>query len=298
MKTPLNAIRFFAVFLLIVILFSNCGKDADATRNRIQQGQTTIQINAIKIGNSLQVRYNNVIDAPINVTVTFHLDNGQNKNISLKIPAGYQHLQSWGGDNYINTFDYSGYNDSTGNASTPVIDGSWNVSSIEITAVSCPDKKYGFKVLTGADNWSFYLPTNPMTTLRFIVNKDTVSYADYDFNANGSLYRNNLKAYSFILYGLKVNLYSGVAEYPLQPGMTMKIPAMVYYWNSRNYGSQPDDRDSASNGSTIQFTITTINGAHFDAAFSGKLWSSRQADTLFISEGEIHNALLPGVVDY
>jgi hypothetical protein len=68
--------------------------------------------------------------------------------------------------------------------------------------------------------------------------------------------------------------------------------------NSIYFGSQPDNVVSASFGSTLQLTITNVTGTHFDATFSGKLWSSRQADTLFISEGEIKNALLPKKLDH
>ena len=163
MKTVRNTIPFFAAAILIAILFSNCKKEASPSGNRIQQGNTTIEINAIfpkAPGSSLhflQVRYNDVINAPIDVSVTFHLTNGQQKNIPVTIPAGYRNLVSWGGDNHINTLDYAGHTDSTGNGSTPVVDGSWDVSSVEITAVSCPDKEYGFKVLTGADQWTHYV---------------------------------------------------------------------------------------------------------------------------------------------
>ena len=123
MKTTLNTIRFFAATLSVGILFSDCKKDTAPSNNTIQQGNTTIEINAIFPGNFLQVRYNNVINAPINVTVTFHFKNGQQKNIPVTIPAGYRHLQSWGDDKYFNTLDYAGHTDSTGNGSTPVVDG-------------------------------------------------------------------------------------------------------------------------------------------------------------------------------
>jgi len=303
MKTLPDTFWFFGTAILIAILFSNCKKDASPSGNTIQQGNITIQINAIfpqAVGSSLhllQVRYNDVIDSPIDVTVTFHLKNGQQKNIPIYIPAGYRHLQSWGGDNYINTLDYAGHTDSTGNGSTPVVDGSWDVSSVEITAVSCPDKEYGFKVLTGADEWTYYKPTGPVTTVSFIVNKDTVSYADYDFNTDAYLYRANTMVYGFYFFTYRVSLFSARASYPLQVGTTMDIPAMVYNWNSRRYGSQPDGMDSASNGSTLHLSITNLSNTHFDAAFSGKLWSSLQPDTLFISHGEIKNALLPAKVD-
>lgn len=303
MKTALNTIRFFAATLSIGILFSDCKKDTARSNNAIQQGNTTIEINAIYTGTPggssrfLQVRYNNVINAPINVTVTFYLKNGQQKNIPVTIPAGYRHLQSWGDDKYFNTLDYAGHTDSTGNGSTPVVDGSWDVSSLAITAVSCPDKEYGFKVLTGADEWTFYKPTGPFTTVSFISNKDTVSYSDYDFNTDACTYRANLNAYGFYFFTYRVSLYSATASYPLQVGMKMDIPAMVYNWNSRRYGSQPDGVDAASNGSTLQLSITNLTSTHFDATFSGKLWSSLQPDTLFISDGEIKNALLPAKVD-
>ena len=302
MKTLLTTLRVLATTLSVAILFSNCKKDAARAANKIQQGNTTIEINAIfpsagSFLHFLEVRINNVIDEPIYLTVTFHLKNGEDKSIPVTFPAGYKHLVSWGNDDYVNTLDYDGHTDSTGVVTTPVVDGSWDVSSLEITSVSCPDKEYGFKVLTGADNWDFYRPTDPMTIVRFVANKDTVFYSDYDFNTNGCLYRTNLQAYGFMFFFYKVSLYSAMAAYPLYKGMTMDIPGMVYYWNSRNYGSQPDDADSASNGSTLKLTITRVTDTHFDATFSGKLWSSRQADTIFISQGEIKDALLPGKVD-
>jgi hypothetical protein len=44
-------------------------------------------------------------------------------------------------------------------------------------------------------------------------------------------------------------------------------------------------------------TKEKVSATHFDAAFSGKVWSSRQPDTLFISKGELKNALLPYVTE-
>ena len=97
-KTVGNTIRFFAATLPVSILFSDCKKDAAPSNNTIQQGNTTIEINAIYTGTPggssrfLQVRYNNVINAPINVAVTFYLKNGQQKNIPVAIAAGYKNL--------------------------------------------------------------------------------------------------------------------------------------------------------------------------------------------------------------
>jgi hypothetical protein len=92
-------------------------------------------------------------------------------------------------------------------------------------------------------------------------------------------------------------IFSGIETYPLNEGMIINIPLMVYKHNSRPYGSQPDGPQASSNGSTIKLTITKITRTHFDATFSGKLWSSLQADTLHISNGKIKNAVLPERVD-
>ena len=92
-------------------------------------------------------------------------------------------------------------------------------------------------------------------------------------------------------------LFSGSEKYPLSKGMTMNIPLMVYHQNSRTYGSFPDGPQAYLNGSTIVLTVTKVTATHFDATFSGKLWSAMQADTLHISNGEIKNAVLPERVD-
>ncbi|HEY5369164.1 MAG TPA: hypothetical protein VIJ75_09245 [Hanamia sp.] len=140
---------------------------------------------------------------------------------------------------------------------------SWGVSSVAITAVSCPDKEYGFKVLAGADDWTFYKPTGPVTSIYFISNKYTVSWSDYDFNTEPCLYRTLPRVYGFTFFSRRVLLYSATAGYPLKVGMTMDIPAMVYNWNSRIYGSQSDDVVPASNASTFHLSITNVTSTHF-----------------------------------
>jgi hypothetical protein len=291
MKT-LYSLVIIVFTLSPTLLLSSCEKGQ--SENRIQQGNTIIQINAISpdIFHILQVRYNNVINAPINVTVAFHLEDGQKKNVQITIPANNKNLQEWSENKFINTWDYEGYLDSTGNNSTPPIDRSWDISSVEIIAVSSPDKEYGFKVLTSND-WSFYEPTDPHTIVSFISNKDTISYSDYDFMATLTQFNNTNSNYYFNFFSAKVMLFSDVQNYPLTQGMTMNIPLMVYKHNSRNYGSYPDGPQAYTNGSTLVLTITKVTDTHFDASFSGNLWSAMQADTLRISHGEIKNALLP-----
>ena len=292
MKTTSHFISSLVITLSFLFFFSSCNKQRDAAANAIQQGNTTVEINAI-YPNFLQVRYNNVIDAPIKVGVTFFIQNGQQKVVPVTIPAGYKNLQFWGGnDRYINVYNYSEYNDSTGVAPPPVIQPGWVIDSIKITSVSCPDKQYGFKVLTGADEWDFYHPSDLRTSVSFITNQDTFHYADYDFN-NPVYYHTQFGSYYLEFFNHSLLILSDKETFPLKQGVTMDLPIMVYMLNGRHWGSQSDQQDSASNGSTLKLTVTNVTSTHFDATFSGKLWSSLQQDTLFISNGELKNVLLP-----
>jgi hypothetical protein len=112
----------------------------------------------------------------------------------------------------------------------------------------------------------FYYLTDPRTTVSFITNLDTFYYADFDFN-NPFLYYYTLgKVYGFSFFDLAVYMQTSVANFPIQQEMTMDVPYMNYFLNGRKWGSQPDIRDSASNGSTLKLTVTSV---HFDATFSG-----------------------------
>lgn len=291
----ISTIKNFALTLTVALLFSSCEKDPGQSGNPIQQGNTTIQINAISpdVYNILQVRYNNVINAPIKATIRFTLKDGQQKDAQITIPANNKDLQQWDENKFINTWNYTGgYYDSTGNTPNGPIDRRWDIASVKITAVSCPDKEYGFKILT-SDDWIFFQPKDSTTSISFISNKDTVFYSGYDFMGTLSQFNNSTTSYYFNFLYNKVMLFSGSEQYPLHEGMTMNIPLMVYNYNSRNYGSFPDGPQAYLNGSTIVLTITKITDTHFDATFSGKLWSAMQADTLHISNGEIKNAVLP-----
>ncbi len=194
MKNNSILIQLTATMLALATFFSACKKDPDAS-NKIQQGNTTIEINAIYPGYYLQVRYNNVINAPIHATVRVFLQ-GKTMDVPVNIPAGYKSLQNWTGDNFINTWNYNGYHDSTSTNGLPVITG--NVDSVKIIAVSCPDKEYGFKIVGGNIDWSrFYHPTDPKTTVSFISNADNVSYSDYDFSSGTVYYNKTSKRYRF-----------------------------------------------------------------------------------------------------
>ena len=294
MKNNSVLFLFLAIICALSITFSACKKDPAGASNKIQQGNTTIEINAIYTGYYLQVRYNNVINAPIHATVRVY-QNGKTMDVPVNISADYKSLQQWNNDDFINVWDYNGYYDSVHVNGLPVITGT--VDSVKIIAASCPDKEYGFKIVGGNVDWSaFYHPTDPKTTVSFISNNDTVLYSDYDFTSGTVFYNKTLKLYRFGLYNMTYQMYSAPANYPLQAGLTMDIPVFIYFWNGRNYGLPTEGSLAGTNGSTVKLTITKVSDTHFDATFSGKVWASRVADTLFISKGEIKNALLP-VID-
>lgn len=120
-------------------------------------------------------------------------------------------------------------------------------------------------MLTGADQWDFYHPTDPRTTVSFITNQDTFYYADFDFNNPFLYYYTQGKVYGFNFFNHAVYMQSGVANFPIQQGMTMDVPYMNYFLNGRKWGSQPDNIDSASNGSTLKLTLFISNGELKDA---------------------------------
>ncbi len=292
MKNKSSLFQTIVLIFSFAIFFSACKKDSVST-SKIQQGNTTIEMNVL-YHNYLEVRYNNVINAPIHATVTVY-QNGTQKDVPVNIPAGYKSLQPWGEDNYINVWNYNPYYDSTGYSPLPVITGT--VDSVRITAVSCPDKEYGFKILVGTNDWTFYHPKDVKTTLSFISNNETISYSAYDFESGFLYYYKNTKNYFFGLFNNACYIVFPSANYPLTQGITFDVPVLVYHFNERIYGVQPDGPLATSNGSTLQLKITNISNTHFDATFSGKVWSSRQKDTLYISQGELKNALLPVVTN-
>ena len=151
MKNNSILIQIIAPMFALATFFSACKKDHTDASNKIQQGNTTIEINAIYTGYYLQVRYNNVINAPIHATVRVY-QNGKTMDAPVNIPAGYQSLQNWMNDDYLNAWNYNGYYDSTSTNGLPVITG--RVDSVKIIAASSPDKEYGFKIVGGNIDWS------------------------------------------------------------------------------------------------------------------------------------------------
>jgi len=299
MKTNFSLILLMVSCFLFADISSSCTKNADSggTDHTIQQGDSTIEILAIyttTISSNLLIKFNNVIDASINGTVTFHLKNGQTHDVPFSIPAGYKNLESWGSNKYLNVWSYINYYDSTsGGMPSAGIDGSWEVDFVEITAVKCTDKTFGFNLIKPSDDWTYYHPTDPVTSVSFVSNLDTVSFSNYTFNTSASGFYVASSTYAFYFRGIFLQMFSTASTYPLKAGQVLNIPFVSYYWNSRNYGSQLNPSDTAFNGSTVKLKITKVTDKYFDASFSGKIWSTREPDTLLISNGKIENALLP-----
>jgi len=107
MKKNFYLILLIASCFLFTVISSSCTKDSGAGGNKhtIQKGDSTIEILAIyttAISSNLLIKFNDVIDAPINGAVTFHLKNGQTHDVPFNIPAGYKNLESWGSNKYLN----------------------------------------------------------------------------------------------------------------------------------------------------------------------------------------------------
>ena len=122
---------------------------------------------------------------------------------------------------------------------------------------------------------------------------DTVTFSTYTFNTSASGFYVASSTYAFYFRDIFLQMFSTTSTYPLKPGQVLDIPFVSYYWNSRNHGSQLNPSDTAFNGSTVKLTVTNITDRYFDATFSGKIWSTREPDTLFIRNGKIKHAILP-----
>lgn len=307
-------ITFSRVLMLLMIAFSTscllsaCSKSDLDSGDHIQQGSTVIQVNAIYPQSpayaglhTLQIRYNNVIDAPIYLKLRFNLTDGGHLDLPVTLPAGYQNLQRWSEDTYLNILDYvGGATDTlTGILSPlPPLSSTLDIKSLVIISATTPDKKYGFQVLGGNDDWSFYHPTELHSSIGFTVNNEDIAYSDYDFSAtHATFFRNNNSRYTFGINNIDITMISDVAAFPLQEGVQMGIPYFRYYFHNRNYGYALGPEVESSNGSTVQLKVTKLTATHFAATFSGKVWSAISPDTLFITNGVMENMPLPDSYD-
>lgn len=300
-------LKLAGIVCCITFLLNSCSKSV-SNIDHIQQGNTVIQINAIYASiygdnnfRSLQIRYNDVIESPIFLKIRFELMDGNRLDLPVTLPAGYQHLEQWytSSSDYLNILNYVGgtIDTVTGTKSPlPSLSNSLNVKSLTIISATTPDPQYGFKVLGGNDDWTYYHPSSPRCTVKFLANNENIQYSGFDFEVlPGISYGKDNKRYHFVMPDYKLQIISDVSTYPVKEGMQIGIPFLRYYYNNRNYGYASGEKDEASNGSTLKLTVTKVNDQYFDATFSGKVWSAISPDTLFITDGTMENMPMPSL---
>lgn len=131
------------------------------------------------------------------------------------------------------------------------------------------------------------------TTAFFISNKDTIRYSDSSKNAIVTYNATGKKSYVITLgYAFRGISYND--EPVLSAGQQIKLPYFRYYGPYGDHGTETLNDDIApGSGSTVVLRVTRVGNADFDATFSGKVWSAKEADTLFIKEGQLKQVKLP-----
>lgn len=75
--------------------------------------------------------------------------------------------------------------------------------------------------------------------------------------------------------------------------MPLDISGSMFF-DGKQWGAAMDEPDgSHSTYSTIELDIISVDPEHFSGTFSGKLFSGRQPDTLYITDGFINHANIP-----
>ncbi|MDI3321860.1 hypothetical protein [Pinibacter soli] len=134
-------------------------------------------------------------------------------------------------------------------------------------------------------------PVNYNTTAFFISNKDTIQYKDS--SSHTQVVYSTSKAYAITL-GLSFRVISDSLQPKLYVGQQIRMPYMRYYGPYSDHGTDVKNDDIAlGSGSTVVLTVTRVGSENFDATFSGKLWSTKDIDTLFIKEGVLKQVKMP-----
>jgi hypothetical protein len=290
--------------LTITFMLPSCGKDDTlGSQSGIQTGDTTVGIyvgyNPVTMNSALyelRFKYNHQVATDISAVVRFYIHNKSQKDIAFTIPAGNQNPKSEINGQYLNNWVYPGgsTDTATGLQIPTLINASWQIDSVKIIGVHTADKHYGFNVLGKNDSWSaYYKVQNPKTTIAFSYNNKPLHFESFDFEAGGATYSNQFQNYSLSYFNSQIQIITDKAAYPLQSGMEIDIPFMLFF-DQKTYGGESDHPDGSNDTySTIKLKISNVTDSHFDASFEGKLFSSRQPDTLYITEGLIKNAVLP-----
>lgn len=92
---------------------------------------------------------------------------------------------------------------------------------------------------------------------------------------------------------MTLRMISDSLQAPLHVGQFIHMPYLRYYGPYIDHGTEIANNDIApKSGSTITITITFTGDKNFDATFSGKVWSAKETDTLFIKGGLMLNVKL------
>ena len=304
MKNEKKLAPIAVIFALLALFLCSCGKD-DSTQmtTGIQTGDTTVGIAAHYFPNTLGssligliIKYNYKLTSPVKAVIRFYIHNKGARNLSFTIPANNENPVQEVQGGYLNSWTYPGeHKDSvTGKNIPSEIDSSWDVDSVKVVAVETSNKHYGFKVISDEETWPKYFEIkNPVTSIGFIWNGRRFYLEDYDFRAGGAIYTANIGAYLFRYFDFKFQMFSNASTFPLKDNMSLDIGAIVFF-DVRTWGAASDNPDgSNSTFSTIKLKITSVDSEHFSGTFAGKLFSNRQPDTLYITEGFIKNAPMP-----
>jgi|GEM_PF-1686961 len=290
--------------LVLMFTLPSCGKDDNmGGLSGIQKGDTTVSIYAgvYKFDLNynlfeLRIKYNHVISTEITAVVRFYIHAKGQKDLTFTIPAGNQNPKAEINGQYLNNWIYSSTEPDTWAETNgaSLIDASWEVDSVKLIGVHTADKHYGFKVLGKDDTWPAYFDVkNPKTTLQFAYNNKQLRFESYDFEAGWASYSTQQQNYILHYFDNQIQIITSGTSYPLEAGMVIKIPFMLFF-DQKTYGGSTDKPDGSNDTySTLKLTITKVQNNHYDGQFEGKLFSSRQTDTLFITDGIIKNALMP-----
>jgi hypothetical protein len=133
--------------------------------------------------------------------------------------------------------------------------------------------------------------TDYKTTAFFISNNDTIQYNDS--GSHTQVTYSSFKVYAITL-GASFRVISDSLQPQLHAGQQIQVPYFRYYGPSSDHGTELENNDIApGSGSTVVLTVTRVGNENFDATFSGKIWSAKEADTMFIKEGQLKQVKLP-----
>ncbi|WP_343674111.1 hypothetical protein [Chitinophaga sp.] len=132
-----------------------------------------------------------------------------------------------------------------------------------------------------------------LTTAYFVANTNTITYSDTSKNTFVTYNATGSRSYAITL-GSAFRAISDSLQPQLSVGQEIKMPFFRYYGPYGDHGTETQDDDIApGSGSTIVITITRVGNRDFDATFSGKVWSAKEPDTLFIKDGQLKQVKLP-----